>query len=342
MRGLDLVHPDDLEFALLGLVSVREKHRGIPVEVRLQSASGWRLAELVGAPLAGSVDGAVALSIRDLTDRRSLEVASDDVAKFRSVVHNAASLMLLVSCDGTVEAASGALARLLGQDPMAVAGRQLVEVVDPADRGVLEDGLAAAARGPQGSAHAPSVEVGLLSPSTGSRVPFELTIVNLLEDPTVKAFVITGHDLTTRAVAESELRSTLSLLSATLDATGDGILVVDLDGRITSFNRKFAEIWRLPPICSPRAVTTRGARVRICRSSSTRAVRSPRCAELYADPEAHSHDVLDFHDGRVFDRYSQPQHVDGEIVGRVWSFRDITERKRLEERAGAPGVPRLP
>ena len=284
----------------------------------------------MGAPLAGSVDGAVALSIRDLTDRRSLEVASDDVAKFRSVVHNAASLMLLVSCDGTVEAASGALARLLGQDPMAVAGRQLVEVVDPADRGVLEDGLAAAARGPQGSAQAPSVEVGLLSPSNGSRVPFELTIVNLLEDPTVKAFVITGHDLTTRAVVESELRSTLSLLSATLDATGDGILVVDLNGRITSVNRKFAELWRLPADLLATRVDASAIEYVLPQLVNPE-LFAAKVAEVYADPEAHSHDVLHFHDGRVFDRYSQPQYVDGEIVGRVWCFRDSTERNRLEE-----------
>ena len=330
MRGLDLVHPDDLEFALLGLVSVREKNRGIPVEVRLQSASGWRLAELVGAPLGGSVDGAVALSIRDLTDRRSLEVASDDVAKFRSIVHNAASLMLLVSCDGTVEAASGALARLVGQDPMAVASRPLIELVDPADRGVLEDGLATSARGPQGSASAPSVEVGLLSPSSGSTVPFELTIVNLLEDPTVKAFVITGHDLTARTVVETELRSTLSLLSATLDATGDGILVVDLAGRITSVNRKFAELWRLPADLLATKVDASAIEYVLPQLVNPEQFAA-KVAEVYADPEAHSYDVLHFHDGRVFDRYSQPQYVDGEIVGRVWCFRDSTERNRLEE-----------
>jgi diguanylate cyclase (GGDEF)-like protein/PAS domain S-box-containing protein len=120
------------------------------------------------------------------------------------------------------------------------------------------------------------------------------------------------------------------MLLATLEATADGILVVDRTGKIVRYNKRFADMWRLPePILEARDDDRAIAHV-------LRQLKNPdsfvsKIRELYADPKSESFDVLRFIDGRVFERYSIPQCIDGEPIGRVWSFRDVTDRAIAEE-----------
>jgi len=140
----------------------------------------------------------------------------------------------------------------------------------------------------------------------------------------------TVQDITKRKQAEADLRQTLSMLGATLDATADGILVVDREGRIARFNQRFVEMWRLPEDILASRDDQRALAFVLDQ------VREPepflaKVQELYTQPEAESLDTLEFRDGRIFERSSKPQRVGGQTVGRVWSFRDVTERKRLED-----------
>jgi PAS domain S-box-containing protein len=119
-------------------------------------------------------------------------------------------------------------------------------------------------------------------------------------------------------------------IRAALESTADGILVVDERGKIVTFNAKFAELWRIP---KPLLASRDDDQVISHMSSQLRAPETfhMKTAELFAHPNGKSDDRIEFKDGRVFERHSEPQRVHGKNVGRVWGFRDVTERTRAEE-----------
>jgi diguanylate cyclase (GGDEF)-like protein/PAS domain S-box-containing protein len=134
-----------------------------------------------------------------------------------------------------------------------------------------------------------------------------------------------------RERSEARLEESLSLLDATLQSTADGILVVDSEGAIVSFNQKFQEMWRIPDeIVESRDDDKAIGFVLGQLTEPEQFLRKVR--ELYDRPGAESYDVLDFKDGRTFERYSQPQRgKSGEIYGRVWSFRDMSAREHAQK-----------
>ncbi len=138
------------------------------------------------------------------------------------------------------------------------------------------------------------------------------------------------RDITRLRDAEREHSRALSMHRATLESTADGILVVDCEGHVVSYNRRFLDLWRIPE-----RLTTTGRDADLLQfvldQVRDRDAFMNRVEQLYAAPEESSYDEIAFTDGRVFERYSQPQHIDGVAVGRVWSFRDVTEARRSDE-----------
>ena len=128
--------------------------------------------------------------------------------------------------------------------------------------------------------------------------------------------------------SQEEMRTTLSLLSATLDSTTDGILVVGSGGDIVSHNARFAEMWGIPGDVLDEHDDDYAIEFVLDQLADPAAFLA-QVQRLYDMPDAESCDELEFKDGRVFERQSLPQRVDGQTIGRVWTFRDITTQKEV-------------
>ena len=145
------------------------------------------------------------------------------------------------------------------------------------------------------------------------------------------SMAVAVRDTSHRLAADAGLREALSLLSATLESTADGILVVGGDGRTASVNNQFVSMWGVPRelLATQDDDAVLGF---VMDQLAEPAQFVEKIAALYADPQAESHDVLDFLDGRTFERYSRPQKVADRVVGRVWSFRDVTPARIAQDR----------
>ncbi|ASQ45555.1 EAL domain-containing protein [Legionella clemsonensis] len=136
-----------------------------------------------------------------------------------------------------------------------------------------------------------------------------------------------------------ELEKSLSLLRATLESTADGIMMVNGKGQVVDWNQKFVEMWRIPSYMLESGTESIGFEYILEQLSNPAAVIAD-VQYLYENPEWQGElPLLHFKDGRIFERYTQPQRVGSEIVGRVYSFRDVTQKMmaddelRIRERA---------
>lgn len=323
--GLSMLHPDDLSIGLVALDTVQTKEVGSPLEMRVRSGDGWRLCEVIGH----ATDYGLILSLRDLTDRRRWEIAHDEQARFRAMTANSDVLTVMLTAEGLIEQSSVVITRTLGHDQEALEGQPFESIVSPHDQVVWRELLSSLVRGLERAVGTASVDLELVR-HDGTTVPFVVTVKNLLDDQAVNALVLSGHDISDRVAVEQALRRTNSVLAATFESTADGILVTNLCGQATMWNHRALDLWNI----DREMLSTEDPRtlLRVAATELEDAEGFERIAEsLYRTPERELRKDVLFHNGRRFECYTVPQRVDGTVVGRVWSFRDVTANHRLQE-----------
>ncbi|MEM7127667.1 MAG: PAS domain S-box protein [Chloroflexota bacterium] len=140
-----------------------------------------------------------------------------------------------------------------------------------------------------------------------------------------------NHELETQRAEQKQIELQLehskSLLEATFQAVASGVLVVDTNRNFSAVNKAFTTMWDIPPDLkqSQAALKYVSNQVKFPEDFLTRA------NEIYADPTTEVRDLVELKDGRIFDRFSRPQRMGDQIVGRVWTFRDISAYKKTEQ-----------
>jgi PAS domain S-box-containing protein len=104
---------------------------------------------------------------------------------------------------------------------------------------------------------------------------------------------------------------------------------VDSKGKISAFNQRFLTLWQIPNDILESRDDEKAIAIVLDQLSDPEAFLE-KVRYLYGRPEEGSFDLIEFKDGKIFERYSLPQKIGKNVVGRVWSFRDVTDRKKVE------------
>jgi PAS domain-containing protein len=142
-------------------------------------------------------------------------------------------------------------------------------------------------------------------------------------DRTIKGVIGVALDITRQKRSERELQKSFSLLRATLDSAAEGILVVDERGKISNFNESFVQMWRVPEEIAATRDEDRLLAF-LLDSVEDSGDFAKKVMGLHSKRDLETSGAVKLRDGRVLQRFSRPQKVDGRTVGTVLSFQEAS------------------
>jgi PAS domain S-box-containing protein len=359
---LDYLHPDDVETSKSVLAELAKKNPLTNFINRFRSRDGsYRSLEWRSYPYDGKL---LYASARDITERLQAEAVARESAEFYSTlfINNHAAMLLLDPDSGQIVDTNKAACMFFKYSHEDLTKKYIYDLNKRPKNEVLKE-LAEAKRKkelhyftqyflPNGDIRDVEVYSGYITVKGKSllysinhdvtkqkKAERELkTLYGNLEkrvqERTLQIAKINREleaEVDQRTKAEETLRQTLSLLNAALESTADAILVVNTSGEMTRFNRKFVSMWNIPPsFLNP--WNDKAVHDFMISHLKNPEQSNATMDDLSKKPGEESFDEVAFLDGRIFERYSKPQKIGDVIVGRVWSFRDITERTQMEQK----------
>ncbi|MFT3744353.1 MAG: PAS domain S-box protein [Pyrinomonadaceae bacterium] len=325
------VHPDDRQRVKLCLSEAVLRKRFLEIEARIVLPDGRVRLLSVKAETVYDYQTCQPLkmvgTVQDITDRHNAEEAVKvSEARFRDLFENANDLIYTHDLDGNFTSLNRAGEIITGFTRDEALGMNIAQVVAPE---FLEMARTMTARKLEGQIPSPyELEINA---KNGDRVVLEISTRLIVIDGLPVGVQGIGRDITERRKAELSLHNALSLLSSTFESTADGIVVMSLDREIVTCNQKFVEMWGLD---SELIATKNGSKLIDIIAEHLRDPENflRQLKTTFSDPESVVTEILELKDGRILERYSQPQYLEGRPVGRVACFRDITERNQAEEK----------
>ncbi len=257
--------------------------------------------------------------------KRTEEALQQSEARFRDLIENANDPIYTIDLQGNFTSLNKAGEAFIGYSPAEFCHLNIADVLIPEDLEFARQMMADKINGKSPIAY----EVELIT-KNGRRVTVELSSRAIYADGKPVEMQSIVHNLTDRKEVEAELRNNLSILTSTFEATAEGILVVDRENRIVTFNRRFVEMTQMPDEIVNSRDNEQFVNFVLDQLVNPQAFVE-KTRQLVHNPAIQSCDNIEFKDGRIYERYSHPQILDGEIVGRVVSFRNVTGRIKAEE-----------
>ena len=263
---------------------------------------------------------------RDITERRDMEEALKSNESLLKGIITAVPIGLGVASNRTIEWTNDYLPSLIGRRQEEIIGKNS-RLFYESEEGFLDVGSRFYADlKAKGSAQMETV----WKHKDGRKLNIYLTGVPLPGEDISTRIVFGALDITARKKSEEAVAFSNLVLRTQQEASIDGILVVDAKGGILSFNRRFVDLWGIPrEVIETKSDEHTLESVMDKLASPEEFIRKVK--HLYETRDEICSDEVVLKDGRTFDRYSAPMlGAEGKYYGRVWYFRDITERKKLE------------